>query len=389
MFIQSIKISNLLSFGPDTDAMPLSPLNILIGANGSGKSNFLEVISLLQAAPKELNKPIRDAGGLSAWLWKGGQKNRVASVEVLVDGIGTRMPLRHRISMLESAHRIEINQEVIENWKSFGKYSQRSLCYNFEHGRAYIRYANETNLRELKRETIHPEQSILSQRKDIDNFPAVTRLGEAYSKIKLFREWGFGRFTVPRGFQDVAARNDFLEEDFSNLGMVINQLRGTASSKNALLTHLQLLNADIDDFDVQIEGGRVQVFFHEKNMKIPATRLSDGTLRYLSLLTILCHPNPPPLVCIEEPELGLHPDIIPTIAKLLLEASSRMQLIVTTHSDILIDAFTEQPESVIVCDKVAMQTVMRRLSQADLAAWIDQYRLGTAWLNGNVGGVRW
>lgn len=389
MFIKSIKIRNLLSFGPDMDALPLLPLNIMIGANGSGKSNFLEAISLLQAAPKALNKPIRDAGGISEWLWKGGQNGMEASVEVLVDGIETPMPLRHRISMVESAHRIEINQEIIENERPVGRHPIPTFYYKFEKGRAYINYANEKKSKELKRETIHPEQSILSQRRDIDIFPEVTRLGDAYNKIKLFREWSFGRFTMPRGFQDAASRNDFLEEDFSNLAMVINRLKGTPSSKKMLLDHLRLINADIDDFDVQIEGGKVQVFFHEKNMKIPATRLSDGTLRYLALLTILCHPNPPPLVCIEEPELGLHPDIIPTIAELLVTASSRMQLIVTTHSDILIDTFTDNPESILVCDKMAMQTNMRRLSQADLAVWIEQYRLGSAWLNGHLGGVRW
>ncbi|MEO5341165.1 MAG: AAA family ATPase [Magnetococcus sp. MYC-9] len=390
MFVKCLKIANLLSFGPDTKELPLSPLNVIIGANGSGKSNFLEAISLLQAAPRELNKPIRDAGGIAEWLWKGGGDNSEASIEVLVERAdGRSMSLRHCISIIESAHRLEIHREIIENEAPFSGHDKPVFYYKFECGRAYLNYAKEKKPRELKRETIHPAQSILSQRKDVDSFPEVTRLGEEYSKIKMFREWSLGRFTIPRGFQDSASRNDFMDEDFSNLAMVINKLKGSASSKKELLDNLKVLSSDIDDFDVQIEGAKVQVFFHEKGMKIPATRLSDGTLRYLCLLAILCHPNPPPLVCIEEPEVGLHPDIIPTIAKLLITASKRMQLIVTTHSDILVDEFTEMPESVIVCDKVDMQTIMRRLSQEDLSVWIDQYRLGNAWLNGRVGGVRW
>ena len=84
---------------------------------------------------------------------------------------------------------------------------------------------------------------------------------------------------------------------------------------------------------------------------MPATRLSDGSLRYLCLLTVLCHPDPPPVVCIEEPEMGLHPDAISEVAKLLVEASSRSQIFVTTHSDILIDALTEVPEAVIICER--------------------------------------
>src|SRR5205814_1063376 len=99
----------------------------------------------------------------------------------------------------------------------------------------------------------------------------------------------------------------------------------------------------------------------EGDFTIPATRLSDGTLRYLCLLAILCDPNPPRVVCIEEPELGLHPDLLPNVADLLIEASQRTQLIVTTHSDSLVDSMTEQPETVLVCEKREGQTRIRRL----------------------------
>lgn len=75
-------------------------------------------------------------------------------------------------------------------------------------------------------------------------------------------------------------------------------------AKRAILKGLQDLYEGITDFDVFIEGGTVQVFFTEGDFSIPATRLSDGTLRYLCLLAILCDPEPPPLICIEEPELG-------------------------------------------------------------------------------------
>jgi len=112
-------------------------------------------------------------------------------------------------------------------------------------------------------------------------------------------------------------------------------LRRDPAVRARLIEALKKLYDGIDDFDVQVEGGTVQVFFHEDGITVPATRLSDGTLRYLCLLAILCHPNPPPLMCIEEPELGLHPDILPTLADLIRKASERCQLIVTTHSDIL------------------------------------------------------
>ena len=133
----------------------------------------------------------------------------------------------------------------------------------------------------------------------------------------------------------------------------------------------------------------MQVFFHEGKYTIPATRLSDGTLRYLCLLAILCHPAPPPLVCLEEPELGLHPDVLPTLADLMREASERCQLIITTHSDVLVDALTEQPESVLVAEKTEQGTTLSRLDAEKLRPWLENYRLGQHWTRGEIGGTRW
>ena len=131
------------------------------------------------------------------------------------------------------------------------------------------------------------------------------------------------------------------------------------------------------------------MFFRESGYAIPATRLSDGTLRYLCLLAILCDPSPPPLVCIEEPELGLHPDILPTIARLLREAAAKTQLVVTTHSDILVDELSETPESVVVCERSDGRTNMKRLESDKLSRWLEKYRLGELWTKGEIGGARW
>ena len=103
--------------------------------------------------------------------------------------------------------------------------------------------------------------------------------------------------------------------------------------------------------------------------QIPAERLSDGTLRYLSLLTVLLDPDPPPLIGIEEPELGLHPDIVFELAKLLVEASERTQLVVTTHSHTLVDALTDHPTSVVACDKHEGQTWFKRADPEVLESW--------------------
>jgi predicted ATPase len=74
---------------------------------------------------------------------------------------------------------------------------------------------------------------------------------------------------------------------------------------------------------------------------------------------------------------------------MMIAASKRCQLIVTTHSDVLVDALTRTPESVIVCEKKDGKTEMRRLNREKLAQWLDKYRLGELWLKGEIGGTRW
>ena len=87
--------------------------------------------------------------------------------------------------------------------------------------------------------------------------------------------------------------------------------------------------------------------------------------------------------------MGLHPDLIPALANLLRDASTRMQLVVTTHSDALIDALSDTPEAVLVCEKHEGSTTMRRLSKEDLSDWLEKYTLGQLWRRGELGGNRW
>jgi len=195
------------------------------------------------------------------------------------------------------------------------------------------------------------------------------------------------RYTAPRQAQKADLPKEYLLESYENLALVLNYLRRHV--RQELVGALSSLYPEIKDFDIDIGGGWVQLLMMESKYSIPATRLSDGTLRYLCLLAILCHPDPPPLVCLEEPELGLHPDVLPNLAKLMLSASERCQLIVTTHSDILVDALTETPESVIVCEKQDGRTRMQRLDSKELTQWLDKYRLGQLWLKGEIGGTRW
>ena len=382
MLIRRIKQTNLLSFGPNSEEIELKRLNVLIGPNGSGKSNFLEGIDLLRSAPRDLVSPIRKGGGIHDWIWRG-KPGSIAVIGVIVENPQGSQPLRYQLTFAERGQRFELGSEAIEDERIAD-----GQVYYGQLGREVVIYKDGIR-RNLRPEEVKPDQSILAQRKDPDHYPELTYLGEALSRIRIYREWSLGRDSPLRLPQKADLPNDFLQEDGKNLALVLNSFQSKPAVKRRVLDALHKLYEGITDFYVNIEGSTVQLFLQEGDMVIPATRLSDGTLRYLCLLAVLCHPQPPPLICIEEPELGLHPDILPTVSKLLLEASERSQLIVTTHSDMLVDALTNEWWSIVVCEKRDGQTVMRRLDEEKMAAWLENYRLGELWSSGEIGGNPW
>jgi len=388
VLIQHLTPRNFLSFGPEHAGIGLKSLNVFIGPNGSGKSNLIEAISLMRSAPKDMREVTRKGGGVAEWIWKGGS-SRAASVDWVVRNPKGPKPLRHVVAFRAVAQAYSLEDERVENADKQPDQQDVYFYYRYQHGHPAVN-TTDNGPRRLVRETIEPDRSILAQMRDPEAYPELAWLAQNYEQMRIYREWTFGRNAVFREPQKADMRNDALEEDFSNLGLFLNRLKTRfPAAKKAILQNLKDLYDGIVDFDVLIEGGTVQVFFTEDDYVIPATRLSDGTLRYLCLLAILCDPNPPPLICIEEPELGLHPDIIPKIADLLRVASERTQIIVTTHSDILVDAMTNTPDVVVVCTKQQGETTLERLNPDDLSEWLTKYRLGQLWTKGEIGGTRW
>ena len=104
MLIHRIKLKNILSFGPDAQDLELKPLNVLIGPNGSGKSNLIEVIGLLEAAPSDIEKPVREGGGIGNWVWRGDPKETFAEVEVVITH-GDNRPIRYDLTFYEDNQR--------------------------------------------------------------------------------------------------------------------------------------------------------------------------------------------------------------------------------------------------------------------------------------------
>jgi predicted ATPase len=115
-----------------------------------------------------------------------------------------------------------------------------------------------------------------------------------------------------------------------------------------------------------------------------ADYLSDGTLRFICLATLLLQPNLPATILIDEPELGLHPYAIVLLASLLRKTAARTQVIVSTQSVPLVNQF--QPEDIIVVDREGFTSSFQRLDTANLESWLDEYGLGDLWEKNAFGG---
>lgn len=392
MLIYSLRLENFLSFGASAEAFELRPLNVLIGPNGSGKSNLIEAIALLRAAPDDMDRVVRAGGGVGSWIWRGAEKGAIATLECISNSVGAS-PLRHRIAFTESARRFQIHTERVENRDASPGQTKPFFYFGYEAGRPMLSVSTtdgpKRRPRELRREDIQPDRSILAQRSDPDSYPEITALAHAYRGIRIYRDWTFGRSSPARNSQRADLRSDWLEESGENLGLVLNQIRLNMPAHQRLLSGLRKLFDGIDDLHVAVDSGSVQIFLQERGWSIPATRLSDGTLRYLALLAILCHPEPPKLICIEEPELGLHPDVLPFLTDLLIESSSKTQLVVTTHSETIVDGLRDTPESIVVCERDQGVTTLHRPDPARLRDFLTKYSPAQLWRDGHLGGNRW
>jgi len=393
----------MLSFGPQGIDLPMEPLNVLIGPNGSGKSNFIEALALLQAAPRDLSAPVKRMGGISEWLWKGEGEQDRPNVNVVVSYPRGHVPLRHLLMVGQHGERIEVRYESIENERADHDGAPPVFYYvsgkdvRTPEGLAYPVInelvddsSGQRRERSLRRETVFPDKSILSQREDPDRYPELWWLQRQYRGIRLYRNWVFGPDAGLRQPPRADDPSTFLTERGDNLPLLLSKLRG--DSRQQFVESLQQLYDGIVDFQVEVGGGRAELFVVEQGAGeryVPASRLSDGTLRYMALAAILLDPEPPPLVVIEEPELGLHPDVVLGIGELLIQASERTQLVVTTHSRVLINALEDHASSVVVCEKRDGQTQMKRLYPERLEEWLEQYSLGYLWSIGELGGNRW
>ncbi len=207
--INALSVRDLLSYGHEPQDIKLEPLNVLIGSNASGKSNIIDVLGLLRATPNDLTAPIRDGGGIREWLWKGATDTPIAE-PIAEIGATVRypegaIPLRYRISFRMADQRLKLVDEAIEDVDSNG--SPSDVYFRYQQGHPILNYQASSDVsgvkqrripRRLHEEGLKTDQSVLSQRKDPDQYPELTYLGNQFANIRIFRGWNVGRYTAPR-----------------------------------------------------------------------------------------------------------------------------------------------------------------------------------------------
>ena len=392
-FIRRLGLQGLLSFPPDMEPLDLQPLNVLIGPNGSGKTNLIETLELLRATRTDFAAAIRAGGGAAEWLWKGESPARAARIDVETDDAPppSGRPLRYCLEFTSTNNRVEVLDEMLKDAGSEPGREKPRFYYRFNRGKPVIEMARKVpgepqGLLAFLKDYLTSDQSILESLLYPEAYPEITSLGRQFEKITMFREWAFGPDSGPRSPCRADDPLDELLPDATNLALVLNEIQHRNSG--VLDAAMERFLPRYERTSTRIIGNTVQLYLHERGLKdpVPATRASDGTLRFLAMLAALLAPTPPSLLCLEEPELGMHPDAVALLAELLVEASSRMQLVVTTHSDSLLSELNDNVESVLVCENNGHGTTIDRLDANRLAFWLKDYALGDIWRIGEIGG---
>jgi len=381
MLLRSLRLIQLLSFN-DAE-LELRPLNVLIGPNASGKSNVIAAIGLLKAAPANLETEVARGGGIRQWISKRASAHVYADVEAQIDVGAPNPPLSYSLVFGEEDLGFHI---LIESLALAG--NREPVVFGRKGRNARINRPANGMVSQIE---ISTTQSLFAAFRDPADPTPITRTGQMLGAIEIFHEFDTGPNSSARNGVAAGTQKTFLYDGGGNLALVLQELHFRAILEQ-VNKYLRRLWEGAEDVRVRLEGGIAQTYIKERGIEEPiaATRLSDGTLKFLCLMAILLHPEPPPLICIEEPELGLHPDAQAIVADALKEASQRCQIIVTTHSEALVSQFSDDPESVVVCERGEDGgSQFRRLESKNLDEWLQEYRLGELWRKGEIGGNRW
>ena len=390
MAIQQLEIRGFRSL-QDVTWKP-GALNVLIGPNGAGKSNLLRVLVLIKrAAEGKLSETIKDMDGITALLWDGRAKEielRLLAVpsndldkyprstldyELHLDPMGRSSAFRVERETLVNFHRPDDDGVV----KFIERTPGRTIMWN-----------QEKKGLESKAELYNGAETLLAQVSDPANYPVQTDFRRQLTDYQVYHD-------VPVDVNAEMRRAALLryekrvEPYGSNLINVLHTLYTTDRAFKAELNNA-MLAAFGPDFEELVfppaEDDRIQLRIRWRSLEREqsARDLSDGTLRFLFLITVLGATDLPPVLAIDEPEAGLHPGMLPIVAEFAAEAARRTQVILTTHSPQFLNAFKEQADIATLVDWESGKTVLRRPEQAYLARWLEHYQLGDLWMSGEL-----
>ena len=378
---QRIKAHNVLSFGPDGIDLEMKPLNVLIGPNGSGKSNLLDVINVLSVSPDLRGDFIERNGALSDWIWRGIElESSVLEAEVFEPTCGRSF--LHRVEFAESSGSFRLGETIEPVYLRNDNVSGvlRDDGESFASGTL-------PRFTEPKCKTIGHIETENSMGRSPATAGATESLRKIYENVRLYREFGdVARSMI--GFP-ATGKSELLQGGVSDISASLNRLTQFPETRQKLHDRLSDLVDPVVDINLRIDGESVHMSLIEGGFEVPVSRISPSFWRYLCLVAILIDPEPPPLIAIEEPDLGIHPDLLIKLADMLVDASSRTQIVVTTHSSEMVDAMTNQPEVVVAFDYRNGRYTAERLDPSDIAVWLERESLSSLWASGQLGGVVW
>jgi predicted ATPase len=348
------------------EKLPLQPINLLIGANGSGKSNFIGVFAFLQAIREgKLTQYVTNAGGAEKVLHFGSKVTKEISFYFSFEGEMNQ----YKLKLAPTA------DDGLFPTSEFVYFCDKSMGHAGPYNRA-VPAAKQGR-----------EAGISDPRNDrIANW-VRRRLGS----WRLYHVHDTSSSSPMRKTAKVDD-NQFLRADGSNLAAFLYYLKERHFDSYSLVQRaVQRVAPFFDDFQLKplnLKPDDIKLEWRHKRSEqyFDASSFSDGTLRFIALATLFLQPTAfrPSMILVDEPELGLHPYAIEMLASLMRQASVETQLIVSTQSSLLLDHF--EPEDVLVADRVDGGTQLTRLEPAKLASWLDEYSMGQLWEKNEIGG---
>ena len=389
-----VKIEGFRSF--ELVESKLKSLSVFIGPNGSGKSNFLDLLSLLQEAGNgQLADGVALRGGIDNVAFRMGPGDIFVefhfppTADFLPEG--TKVWFKLKLKKIHGASIPKVWFEQVS--KAPDPYHAGPLHLMHRDNDGCVFRSIKTGMKEEPEEgkALESESELaIYQVKDQDKYPTPHKL------LKLFQGWTFYR-DIPVGPDSPLRQPGLvrptirLAPNGQNLASVLYSIQQNhPATWKDIEEILETTYPGFHSITFPPEGGDGKVVLrwweypYERDKGFSANLLSDGTLKFLCLVAILKTPDPPPLICIDEPELGLHPDWIKIVAELLQSAAERTQVVVTTHSPQLVSKL--DPDQVIVVEKKEGKSQFTHLSNAELASWLKEFTLGELWVAGHIGG---